>query len=246
MIAIVGSTHDDILYFESIMGNKEKGVMFNRFETIVGTIFNQEVLLIHGISTSLLASSVITRLIDKQYISLVIVVGKCISISSKYKTGDLVISNRIIDVNVDLTSNANVSIAQIPGFKRDFNVQNDVLHYLEEGINKRTYVSSHIVSFLSSDNLSNETFNFLKENRSIFGSSDNYVVDATSAGVALACTLCDTPFISIKVVERQLDKPDNSEDYLQVLESYINLGKSVVSTIGDIGRNDILSMGGGH
>ena len=69
------------------------------------------------------------------------------------------------------------------------------------------------------------------------------VYDSVSAGIALACHLLDTPFIIVKSIERPLQKNATIDDYLKVLDSYIDLGKAVVSTIGDIGRADILKGG---
>ena len=37
---------------------------------------------------------------------------------------------------------------------------------------------------------------------------------------------------------------DNIDTYLKVLQRYIDLGKAVASTIGDVGRNDILDKKG--
>ena len=243
MIAVVGSSHDDILYFESIMADKKKEVLFNRFDVTIGTIFNQEVLLMHGLYTSVLSSSLTNYILGKHYISLVINVGKCISIDPKLKTGDIVISSRVIDVNVDLTKVQNAELAQIPGFDRVFEVQKDILNYTKESIHRRTYASGFNATFLSSDNLSDEVLNRISEHRSIFGISEQLVYDSVSAGIALSCVLYDVPFIIVKAIERPIDKDASVETYLSVLSGYIDLGKSVVSTIGDIGRSDILKGG---
>ena len=243
MIAEVGSTHDDILYFESIMANKKEEVIFNRFKVTIGTIFNQEVLLMYDLYTSVLSASLITYILEKHYISLVFNVGKCISIDKKFKIGDIIISNRVIDVNVDLTNIHLPELGTIPGFKRVFEVQKDIITYTRQGVNKRTYAAAVNATFLSSDNISDEVLNKLKDNRSIFGETNDLVLDTTSAGVALACTLKDTPFIIVKAIERPIEKDANIENYLKVLDSYIDLGKAVVSTIGDIGRADILKGG---
>ena len=243
MIAVVGSTHDDILYFESIMANKRKEVLFNRFDATIGTIFNQEVILVHQLFTSVLSSALITHILNKYYISLVINVGRCASVDTKLKVGDIILSSRVIDVNVDLVGVTDAEIGQIPGFKRVFEVQNDIINYTKDGIHKRTFASAVDATFLSSDNLSEQVLKQLNERRSIFGEEENLVVDSTSAGVALACQLADTPFIIVKSIEKPLEKETSIDNYLKVLDSYINLGKAVVSTIGDIGRADILKGG---
>ena len=243
MIAIVGAAHDDILYFESVMSEKKKETIFGRYELTVGMIFNQEVLLVHGLYTSVLTSAIVAEILSHHYISLVINVGKCISVSSNFKNGDIVISNRVIDVNCDLTTVQNVNMGQIPGFDRVFTVQNDIINYMRNGVNKRTYSTSANGTYLSSDNLSAQTLDFLREKRSIFGEKDNLVLDSNSIGVALACKLLDVPFIVVKVIERTMEEQSDIESYLKVLDCYINLGKAVVSTIGDIGRKDILKGG---
>ena len=243
MIAIVGAAHDDILYFESIMSDKRKEVIFNRYEMSIGTIFNQEVLIINGLYTSVLSSAIITQILSHYYISLVINVGKCVAISDHYKDGDIVISSKVIDVNCDLTTVQNVEMGQIPGFDRAFNVQNDIINYMKSGFNKRTYAFSNVGVFLSSDNLANQTVSFLKERKSIFGEKESLVLDSNSTGIALACKLFDVPFICVKVIERSFEETSDIETYLKVLDCYINLGKAVVSTVGDIGRKDILKGG---
>lgn len=243
MIAIVGSTHDDILYFESIMVDKKKETIFKRYEVTIGTIFNQEVLLMYGLYTSVLSASLTNYILGKNYISLVINVGKCISLNPKYKTGDIVISSKVIDVNVDLTKVQNSEMGQIPGFDRVFEVQKDILFYTKDSINKRTYASGENVTFLSSDNLSDDVLKKIKDNGTIFGLNDQLVFDSVSAGIALSCTLYDVPFIIVKAIERPLDKEASVDTYLSVLNGYIDLGKAVVSTVGDIGRSDILKGG---
>lgn len=49
MILIIGQTHDDILYFENIMHNKENEELFNTIPLITGTIYNQDVCLAYNV-----------------------------------------------------------------------------------------------------------------------------------------------------------------------------------------------------
>lgn len=247
MIVVVGSSHDDVLYFEKVLYNRHDEVILNRFNIAIGMVFNQELLVITDQYSSILSSAVMTYILSKYYVDLVIVVGKCSAIDKNTKTGDIVLSSRIIDINADFTLVKNVGISQIPGFNREFKIQNDILGYLRQGVNKRTYVTSYNAVYFSSDNLSEEVRNVLSENRSMFGITDERIVfDHNSSGVALACQLKDVPFVSIKVVENKLEDQENIEAYLNVLDRYIDLGKAVISTIGDIGRNDILKGGVGN
>ena len=58
--------------------------------------------------------------------------------------------------------------------------------------------------------------------------------------------LHDVPVISIRVIEKELGAGWDVEKYVLVLDKYVALGKAVVSSIGDIGRNDVLFGGRTH
>ena len=49
MILIIGSHHDDILYFESVMSNKRTETVLDKYVVTIGTIFNQSVVLLDGV-----------------------------------------------------------------------------------------------------------------------------------------------------------------------------------------------------
>ncbi len=247
MIVIVGSTHDDVLYFDSVLSNKREEIILNRYQISIGTIFNQEVIVTYGLFSSILSSAVLTHILDKYYVDLVICVGKCISISDHIKSGDMVISTKIIDTNVDLSLYTDVVLGQYPGFSREFEVQRDITEYLTFGANRRSYVTTHRATILTSDNMSKDMMNYLSKHKDLFGlKNDSLVIDHNSSGVALAATLKDVPFISIKIVENKFNEVNTIETYYKVLDRYIDLGKAVISTINDIGRNDILEEGDMH
>ena len=241
MILIVGCTHDDILYFENVLTNKKEETILNRYKMLIGNIATQEVGIIYEQYSTVLASAVVSNVLTRHYIDLVVNVGRCIGGSPDCKSGDIAISSRIIDANIDLSDIKEGMRWQIPGFSRDMLVQNDVIGYLRDGINRRTFVTSYTGVFLSSNNLSPEVVEFLKGRKAIFGIKDEKIlIDNNSSGVALAATLRNVPFVSFKVVENRLDKDNNIDSYINVLNRYIDLGKAVVSMISDIGRNDIL------
>ena len=52
MFLIVGTSHDDILFYETSLKNKREEIILNRYKAQIGTINNQEVMLIHDIYTS--------------------------------------------------------------------------------------------------------------------------------------------------------------------------------------------------
>ena len=200
MIVIVGATHDDVLYFDNVLANKKEEVLLSRYKASRGTILNQDVLVVHELFSSILTSAVVTHILDKYYVDLVICVGKCISVSKEIKNGDIIISKTIIDANVDLSLFTDAILGQFPGFSREFVVQKDILTYLEKGINRRSYISHHHATILTSDNMSYDMMEHLKNMKEVFGITDDYIViDHNSSGVALACTLKGIPYLSVKV-----------------------------------------------
>lgn len=241
MIVIIGDTHDDVLYFETVLLNRKREILLDRFNVSTGTIFSQDVLVIRDMVTSVLTSSVLTHIIDTKIVDLVICVGKCVAVSDNLKAGDIALSSNVIDVNVDLSIFKDVGMAEIPGFSREFPVQEDIKGYLSENLLKRPKIDLHRVTYLSTDNMSNDMMKFLKEHKTMFSNADErFVVDHNSAGAALACTLHGVPFICAKVIEHSFDHSNNLKTYTNVLSRYIDLGKGVIETINNIGRSDIL------
>ena len=241
MIVIVGETHDDILYFESVLANRKEETILNRYKISIGTIFSQEAIIVHELYTSILASAVLMSILSTYYVDLVISVGRCMSVSPEIKNGDIVISSKIIDVNVDLTMFNDVSMAQIPGFERDFNVQDDIVGYISKGLDIRASVDYHKAIFLSTDNMSKAMCDTLINQKNIFAlENELLVIDQNSSGIAVASSLKGVPFIAVKVAENNLAVANNLESYSRVLARYIDLGKAVMSTINDIGRSDVL------
>jgi nucleoside phosphorylase len=81
----------------------------------------------------------------------------------------------------------------------------------------------------------------MREFDHVLGFENSVVFDCNSAGVAMACSITKVPFVSIKVVERRIDDKNNIDTYLNALKEYVNVGKAVVTCIGDIGRNEVIS-----
>ena len=65
MIMILGSVHDDVLYFESVMTDRREEVVMNNYKVQIGKIFNQEVLLVYDVYTSYISAMLTNYLIEK-------------------------------------------------------------------------------------------------------------------------------------------------------------------------------------
>ena len=247
MIMIIGSQHDDILYFESVMSNKREEIVLDKYKVTIGTIFNQSVVLVDQVKTNYLSSMLTLYLIDKYFIFLIFVVGRCVAFTHDLKPGDIVMSKRIVAGDVDQVNEDNIKLGQIPGFDQAFVCQDDIIGYLSSAFEKRTYSAFRIANFVSTsiDYHRAEQVDYLKECEHVLGFNNSVVLDCNSAGVALACAVRRIAFVSVKVVERYIDGPKNIQTYLKSLKEYTNVGKALVTCIGDIGHNEVITEEGG-
>ena len=247
MIMIIGSQHDDILYFESVMSNKREEIVLDKYKVTIGTIFNQSVVLVDQVKTNYISSMLTLYLIDKYFIFLIFVVGRCVAFTHDLKPGDIVMSKRIVAGDVDQVNEDNIKLGQIPGFEQVFTCQDDVIGYLSSAFEKRTYSAFKIANFVSTsvDYHRAEQVDYLKECEHVLGFNNNVVLDCNSAGVALASSVRRVAFVSVKVVERYIDGAKNIQTYLKALKEYTNVGKALVTCIGDIGHNEVITEEGG-
>lgn len=245
MIMIVGSQHDDILYFESVITNKKEEIVLGKFKVTIGTIFNQAVLLVDQVKTNYLSSALTLYLIEKYFVILVLVVGRCVAYSKDLKPYNICISKQVLLGDVDQVNEDNVKYGQIPGFEQVFECSEDVISYLVNAFEKRTFSTYKTVNFVSTsvDMHRKDQIKHMVEFGHVFGFENNVVFDQNTGGVALACSLSKVPFVAIKVVERYLDNKADVNTYLNAIKEYVNIGKAVVTCIGDIGRNEIITEG---
>ncbi len=244
MILLIGSHKDDLLYCSSLLSNKQERQFIGGFTLESGQIFSQEILFLTGVYTSVLSASLISAVLEKYFINLVIVMGRCYTVSSSFKPGEIVISKGYANLDVDQIDVANTMLNTIPGYPPFMTVQRDLIGYLQEGLAKRTLATGTTANIYSTDSLNSVSVEKAKANKGILGSKEKFVVDSISYGVALSCFIHDVPCISLECVERNISSNKKIDDYVGLLDRYVEMGKAVVYAIGDIGRNDVLRMRG--
>ena len=243
MIMIMGSQHDDILYFESVMSNKKEEVVLGKFKVTIGTIFNQAVLLVDQVKTNYLSSALTLYLVEKYFVILVLVVGRCVAFSSDIKPLEIAVSRNIIAGDVDQVNEDNVKMGQIPGFEQVFECDKDVVEYLFNAFEKRTFCTYKAVNYVSTsvDFHNVNQISGIREFDHILGFENSIVFDCNAAGAAMAASISRVPFAAVKVVERRIDTKNNIDTYLDALKMYVDIGKALVTCIGDIGRNEVIT-----
>ncbi len=242
MIIILGSTHDDILYFESVMTNRHDETLFEKYPLEYGTIFNQEVVLCYDIYTSYESGIIANYLLQKHFVVLCIVVGRCVAYSSDIKMGDIAIATGVVFGDVNQIKESNSQLGQIPHLPRELPASDEVITYLEQALEKRSFSRHDQTLYVCGSSILDtvERIKHLVMNDNIFGRKEKVVFDCTSGGVFLAATLYNIPVVGIKVVEKKIDEKSSVDNYINVLKQYSGVGRAVVTCIGDIGRNDIM------
>ena len=228
MILILGSTHDDILYFENVMVNRKEEMIFDKYKASIGTIFNQEVIVVYDLFTCYESSLIASYIIEKYFVILAFCVGKCIAFSENLKSGDIAISRRVLIGDVNQIKEANVRLGQIPKFPHSFETDPEIVKYLTTSLEKRSYSTYASCAFVSSNVIldSRERIQNIEMNGYVLGHNRNVVCDCTCGGVAIAGHLHKVPVIVIKVIERNLDQEYTTEAYLNVLKHYSDIGKA--------------------
>lgn len=243
MILIVGNNHDDVLYFESLAREAKEEIILDKYHATIGLIFNQQVLMLKDVYTSFLSAALLTHIIQKYHIIVVFNVGKCRTLSRELRCGDIAVSKKIVFGDVDqIGSVKGTLLGQIPTMPAAYNMNPNLLGIVNQTLDRITRTRHFECTYLSSSvyTLDYSDIERFEETLSIKGESNEIVIDDDAAGCALACDLFDIPMIAVKVVESKADEQPSVDTYLRVLKQYSLLGKAVVSSIGEIGRNDVL------
>lgn len=243
MILIIGNNHDDVLYFESIARDTKEELILNKYHAVIGSIFNQSVLIVKDIYTSYLSAAIASYLIEKYHILIIFSVGKCRTLTKELRCGDIAVSKRVVFGDVDQVGAVKgTKLGQIPGFDTSYTVNPNLLGIMNTTLDRVTRSRHYETTVMSSSiyTLDFSTVDRFSETLETQGDSSEIVIDTDSAGIALVAQLFDIPMISVKVVESKATEEPSVDTYLRVLKQYSLLGKAVVSCIGEIGRSDVL------
>lgn len=210
MIAILGTSADDILYYRGRIADLSSEQPLKGLTCYRGTFMNEDVV-VAALGPSDYVSAMNTAIILERYAPyLVFNIGTVVSFNDQFKQGDLFIPSRYYLSDVDFMSAKNCQYGQIPGFPPF--ITGDVL------LNKRAEQACYLMTmryiqrgYLISGETSMKNQERLKTLvHDHFILQDDYLgaYDNTSGGVALACHTFGIPLLTIKAVSCQLSRPD--------------------------------------
>ena len=243
MILIIGSTHDDVLYFETLATSKRRSLLFNRYPVTFGKMFNQDVAIVSEIYTNYISSIVTSYFIDKFFIILVLSVGTCIGYSSDSEPLAVALSEKVTLSDVDQLAIRPVTIGQIPnGYPTFFVSDSDAKSIIQKAFDDNNEIKTFDATYFSSNTFytREEQLEPMKSYKKLTPLDSHVVFDCTYGGIALACEMNKVSSIALKVVENHFGDKMNYQDYSRILDSFIFVGKAVSASLIDIGSNDIL------
>ena len=243
MILIIGSNHDDVIYFQSALKDVREEVILNKYRAKIGTILNQSIMVLQDVYTSYVRSALLTYIVEKYYVLMVFSVGTCFAQSKNLKVGDIAISEFATFGDVDqIRMIKGTGLGQIPGYPQMFFSHKELIKNMEEALNSVGENNYTLCTFMNSSyyRRDKQLIEELSLEDSVANKNKNTVLDGTTTGIALACHLFDIPYLAIKIVEGQAGEKTSIEDYMKVLEQYGVIGKAIIVCIGELSRNDVL------
>lgn len=243
MILIIGSNHDDVIYFQSALKDVREEVILNKYRAKIGTILNQSIMVLQDVYTSYVSSALLTYIVEKYYVLMVFSVGTCFAQSKNLKVGDIAISEFATFGDVDqIRMIKGTGLGQIPGYPQMFYSHKELIKNMEEALNSVGENNYTLCTFMNSSyyRRDKQLIEELSLEDSVANKNKNTVLDGTTTGIALACHLFDIPYLAIKIVEGQAGEKTSVEDYMKVLEQYGVIGKAIIVCIGELSRNDVL------
>ncbi len=242
MILIVGSTKDDIIFFEAkIKNRKRENIISDDFHLITGNLFNQKIGILYNAHSSYLSEIVVYEIIKKYHVILVINVGYASGYTPDLKTGDCVIIRQLFFGDVNFTKMNHNKLGQIPSQPQAFLCDpylTEIFISIADEIPGISFKTGSLLSINKVPESRKDLEEVAFENTAL-GENRNVLVDSEGAGCALACHLLDVPCLAIKVCERNIDSRLTVEHYFKVLEKYPYIGRAVASLIGEISRRDV-------
>ena len=144
--------------------------------------------------------------------------------------------------DVDFTNENNCKLGQIPFLPEKYLTQSYLSQIFTQSFNKVLYKEPFKADFISLNKHIKDVHQLteLIANNFVLGLEKETVFDTESGGAVVACHLADVPYISIKVIESKIGEDTSLDNYLKVLEKYIEVGKGVSIAISEIGRKDFI------
>ncbi len=230
MIAIIGVTPDDILYFQAKMEQLKEETLPGGYKIYKGKIFREDCVLT-STGPSLVNAGVITALILEKYEPyMVFNVGAIYSFNDQLRQGDLFIADRYYFAEVDFTDNKEGVYGQIPGCDPFYVADHSLNEKAEKNAYLMTtrYVQRGFLLSGSAFHYSPKAISNVVQSHYIIQEENMRAYDNTSAAIALICHNNNVALLTIKAVAMQMGKEREKYNYIRAsLEMMPTIGKII-------------------
>ena len=242
MIVLIGSTHDDRIFFESLITQRRKERILKLFDASYGKLFGQDVCLVCDVYTNYRAQAVCQYLIEKYFVILVLSVGTCRGFSPERNRNDVVVSRTVVLSDVNQVPTLGGRWGELRELGERLESSRQVLSFLLPILKQRLFTPNYEADFVSSSHFytKKEELEPRRLHGRLFGLERNIALDCTLGGIGVACSLYHVPFIALKVVEGNYAEPIDVNDYASILQKEAEVGRVVVNVINDISQSYIL------
>lgn len=213
MIAILGQTEDDILYYCSCFTNGETidelpfGVKVHKGN------FGMDEIVIAATGYGNIRTALVTNmLIDKYDPYLFINTGSVISLDKNLHQGDIFIADRYYIDGVRYNPMLNTAYGQIPGMPEFFIFENSLSVQAESTsfeVGGGAFAEKGYLLSGEAVHTDSKTFDEIKENHYAYAKNMIRAYDTSSGGIALVCYERKRSLLTIRAVSLELDNPEH-------------------------------------
>ena len=235
MIAILGATEDDILYFRAKIKIEREEMILGCKKVYIGRIFREEAVIAAAGSGNYLSAMVSAIILEKYDPYLVFSIGSCYSIKRELRQGDIFIADRTYLEHVDFSSVFPANYGQIPGFPGFYLSDPELSDKAEREAYLVTQRYIQRGYLLSGDSFYSEQAPLLKLLNDHYMLEDGIrAYDNSNAGIAIACHIRQVPLVAIRAVAHEIGNPEQKLNWIRKgLECSPTIGKIITRVLID-------------
>ena len=235
MIAILGATDDDILYFRAKIKIEREETILGSKKVYIGRIFREEAVIAATGIGNYLSAMVSSIILEKYDPYLVFSIGSCYSIKRELRQGDIFIADRTYLEHVDFSAISHSNYGQLPGFPGFFLSDPELSDKAEREAYLVTQRYIQRGYLLSGDNFYGEQESVQKILNDHYMLEDGIrAYDNSNAGIAISCHIRQVPLVSIRAVAYEVGNQEQKLNWIRKgLECSPTIGKIITRILID-------------
>lgn len=226
MILILGTTPDDIIYFQNRMKLEKSGSIRGIHPYYVGRFADKDICVTFTGNSSLMSATITSYMITKFDPYVVFAVGTVYSASDGLKQGDYFIAERVYLGDVDYSAFEDLQFSQVIHMSNYYTSEDSYIKHLERlnsTAGNLTIMRGPLISM-------NRFFVDRKQAQKVIDRQESYLggrtaFDTEMGGIVASCRFYEVPWILLKAVSYEIGKDDQLLSFVRKgLEAQPNIG----------------------